>query len=366
MQPAWRRFAVVHQWIEIAGTALSTVAPDPLPGTSPSSPASKITAWCGAALKRAGSVYYIGMAGGHADYAGNEINALDLSVDVPAWAEVSACSADVDIYNRTGIYADLRGGSYHTYNYLQFIDSIGKLVGFNNPGVDYSSGTPPYSVPGDWPYASGGGAPANYDFRWSPAFDPVGGEFESPTYVPEFPTTAGDWTAAMCVKHQTTGDVYIARSGDRWRKLTAATRTWSTPSAEYEQNYTGQAIDPTRDRMLIVGGFSAAAPRVRDLDGHLISVTFGGLGAGAITVAAYHGVVYDEENDRFLVFVNTDPLTVYAVDADTWAVSAVTTTGVEPAQRSNGIHNSVQYVPEMTGVVYANSYTGNVLFMRTA
>lgn len=48
-----------------------------------------------------------------------------------------------------------------------------------------------------------------------------------------------------------------------------------------------------------------------------------------------------------------------------WAVDLPTISG-SVAQRSNGIHNAAQYVPELKGVVLANSYTGNVKFMRTA
>lgn len=379
--PAWLAGAVVNQWVSIAGTALSSVQPSPLPvtpsGTSDAS--NKINAWCGAALRRSDGTYLVGMAGGHKDYAGNEINALRLRADVPAWEEVSARTPDASLYNRSAFNADLKGAASHTYYYLQFLESLGVFVSFTNSGVDYGAApspaplNPPFPA---WPYIATDPATwtggTGYDFRWSPAFDLAARTWKSPTYIPAFPSTVGDWTAAMCVKHPTTDDVYIARTGDRWRKFTAATQTWSDVSANTEQNYAGAAIDPTRSRMLVVGGFAgAAAPRVRDLSGNLISVTFGGLDPSVLQGAgmSYAGIVYDEANDRYLVVKNDSPVSIYAVDASTWAITLLSTTGTAPPQRTNGIQNSVQYVPDLggaSGIVIATEYSGNVRFLRTA
>jgi hypothetical protein len=119
--------------------------------------------------------------------------------------------------------------------------------------------------------------------------------------------------------------------------------------------------------MLIVGDYSATLnPRVRNLSGTNLGVAFGGLGASVLRMTSYPGVIYDEANDWFLVFKNDSSLTLYRVRASDWFVDQPTTTGTAPAARQNGIQNSPQYVPELRGFVYANSYTGNVYFMRTA
>jgi hypothetical protein len=118
---------------------------------------------------------------------------------------------------------------------------------------------------------------------------------------------------------------------------------------------------------LLVGGWGNRAPEVRALaSGVANPVSFGGLGASPITTGPYEGVVYDEANDAFLVFKNTNPISVYRVRASDFYVDQPAVSGTLPAQRPNGIHNAVQYVPELRGVVLANSYTGNVLFLRTA
>ena len=40
--------------------------------------------------------------------------------------------------------------------------------------------------------------------------------------------------------------------------------------------------------------------------------------------------------------------------------------GTPPAARESAILNAIQYVPELKGVVIANSYSGNVFFARVA
>ena len=54
------------------------------------------------------------------------------------------------------------------------------------------------------------------------------------------------------------------------------------------------------------------------------------------------------------------------VRASDWYVDVPPITGALPTARPNGILNAVQYVPELKGVVVANSYGGNVYFMRTS
>lgn len=119
--------------------------------------------------------------------------------------------------------------------------------------------------------------------------------------------------------------------------------------------------------MLIVGGYSPVAPTVANLDGTNIPTAFTGLGADALKVTNYPGVIYDETNDNYLVFYNTaTSIEMYRVNASTWNVDIPPTTGTPPTRRMNGIQNAVQYVPELGGIVIANSYTGNVYFMRTS
>ena len=98
--PAWVAALPLWQWHEIPNTALSSVEPSVRP-LGITGPRSKIDAWCGATLKRKGSVYMLGAAGGHGDYAGNEVDALQLNVATPQWVELRGPTPNTDIINAT-------------------------------------------------------------------------------------------------------------------------------------------------------------------------------------------------------------------------------------------------------------------------
>lgn len=353
--PAWVSVLPLWQWHEIPNTALSSVEPKvkPLGSTGPSS---KITSWNGASLKRSGSVYMLGAAGGHADYAGNEVNALALNATTPKWVELRATSRNSDITNGTQFYLDKRPAATHTYYTTQFIDSLNRMVVFGGGGLNGPFPAPPI----DSPY---------FGSKRSFSFNVASGDWDSPDYIAHYPGD-GNATAALAVKHPVTDDFYYSRSyGAGWYKWTKATNTWSKLSNVTRAPwYAGAAIDPVRNRMLIVGGYSPASPVVTNLDGTTVpSVTFTGLGSNVLKVTGYPGVIFDEANDTYLVFYNTaTSIGMYRVNASTFSVDIPKVTGTIPAARPNGIQNSVQYVPELGGFVIANSYTGNVYFMRTS
>ena len=358
--PAWVTNLPLLQWHQIPNTKLSSVAPSP-PSLGISGPASKITAWNGATLKRQGSVYLLGAAGGHADYAGNEVNALQLNTETPRWVELSPPTPNSKIINRSQYYLDLKPSATHTYNGTQFINARNRMIVVASPGMDFASGLPP--APANWPYANG----STHTFSFNLATN----TWDKPEYFANY-TGGGDYTAALVVKHPVTEDIYYSRnySGGWWR-WTQATNAWSKLSdATRAPWYAGAAIDPIRNRMLIVGGYGSNSPaEVRDLSGNRIPITFGGLGAAALKLGGYTGVVYYEMSDVFWVVYNnaaTGNIAILRVDAASWAVDAPPITGIPPTNRQNGIHNAVQYVPELGGIVIANSYTDNVMFMRTS
>jgi Fibronectin type III domain len=353
--PSWVNNLPLWQWYAIPNTALSTVEPSPRPPGN-TGPSSKIIAWNGATLKRQGSVYLIGAAGGHADYAGNEVDALQLNTETPRWVQLHPPSPANQLINQSQFYLDLKPSATHTYYATQFIEARNRMLIMPSPGM-YMSGLP--SPTAAWPYAG--------DAGFSFSFNLSTNSWDAPEYLPRY-SGGGDFTAALVTKHPVTEDIYYSRSGAGWWRWTQATSTWVKLSNNGETNYAGAAIDPTRNRILMVGSYGGGVgPRVRDLNGNPISVTFGGLGASALALSGYPGVVYDEANDKFLVFHNSaSGIVVRRVDAATWFVDTPNITGTLPSERQNGIHNSVQYVPELGGILLANTYSGNVLFLRTS
>jgi hypothetical protein len=118
----------------------------------------------------------------------------------------------------------------------------------------------------------------------------------------------------------------------------------------------------------VVGDYSGTQdPRVFDLSGKQLSLSFTGLGAASLRMSGYPGVVYDEVNDDFWVMKNDkNTLKLFRVDAETLRVEEPIIPGTLPVARQNGIQNALQYVPELGGIVIANTYNGNVYFMRTS
>jgi len=354
--PSWVARLPLWRWYEIPNTSLASIEPTPRP-PGITGPSSKIRAWCGAALKRQGSVYLIGAAGGHADYAGNEVDALYLNSENPRWVQLRAPTASPDIIDRSPLYLDNRPSATHTYWYSQFIDARNRLMVFAVPGMNSPALPAP---PPAWPYANLSSLVHSFSMHAN--------DWDRPDSIARFPGS-GDYLGALCLKHPTTEDVYVCRNGGELYKWLQVSNSWSlvgrTQRSEY---YCGAAIDPNRSHMLLVGSYRGeTAPQVLDLSGASVPVRFGGLGVDSLTKSGYPGVVYDEANDRFLSFINEgSSIKVYRIHPETWFVEEVKMSGASPSARDNGILNAVQYVPELKGVVIANSYSGNVFFARVA
>lgn len=360
--PAWVAAQPLWRWFEIPNTRLASIDPAITPPGF-TGPSSKIDTWCGATLKRAGSIYMLGAAGGHKDYSGNEVNALALNADAPRWVQLRGptpndqiISYGQDMGPRVQFYLDLRPSAAHTYYATQFIDGLNRMVVFASQGYSGPSNTP---VPAGWP---------NIGDTRSFSFNLGTNDWDTMDYVARFPGD-GDYIACLCVKHQGTGDVYYSRNyGDGWYCWSAGSNSWRRLSGTTRSPwYAGAALDPRRNRILVAGGYNSDPPAVYDLGGNRQGVSFGGLGASELSVGQYPGAVYDEVLDAYLVFHNSaNSIVVSMVNASTWSVSRPAISGPVPAARTNGLHNAAQYVPELRGVVLANKHDGNVLFMRTS
>lgn len=373
----WVSLLPLMQWYSIPNTALSSVVPSPVPlGFSPSA---KINAWNGACLKRSGSVYMLGAAGGHNDYGGNEVNSLVLNVDTPGWTELRGPTTNSMIINGsedgtppnntpTQLYLDGRPSSTHTYHSTQFIDALNRMVVFSSPGYSGASGA---ATPSGW---------GRKTDQINHAFNVLAGDWDIPSSIADFPVT-GDFTSQLCVKHPYSDDVIVSKnygSGAtgglyKWK---AATNTWARMTTNARSVwYCGAAIDPKRNRMLIAGGYASGSPaEVRSTStGEKQPVSFTGAWASTSNLSAYAAVEYDEALECYwtLDLFSSDGGATYQprffkVDAATWNVTQPTATGTGPIARQNGFHNSLRYVPELRGLVIADAYNGNVKFMRTA
>lgn len=362
--PAWMSGVSLWQWISIPNTALSALDATligsgktyPTPYGN-SGPTAKIDAWCGTALKRKGSQLFAGPGGGHADYSGNEVESIILNTDFPAWTMLRGPTPNASIMNNCQFYLDNRPAASHLYWHLQFIEAKNKLIVltggriFNMPG-------PPDADPS---YAYYSNDPL------TPAFNLGTGDWDAPNSLAAFPGS-GDKTAALCVQNKATGDIYYSRDNAIWWKYSSANDVWTNVSSNGRGSawYAAGAVDPTRNRMLVVGSpGGTVAPEVRNFDGSLQSVTFSGVSLATMT--GYPGLEYDEVNDTYvLCYSNGSNIGLLRINASTFAVDDPGPTGTVPTAKPQGVNGAWHYVPELKGFAIANSYTDNVKFIRTA
>jgi hypothetical protein len=343
--PAWVNALAIGQWYSIPNTAMSSVAPSPTPGGN-SGPLSKVYAWTSFVVDTRTSKVYSVANGGHQDYAGNEVDTLDLERDQPVWSQVLAPTPNASIPPLDACqsyYNDGRPAARHTYYGVtlnEFDDRIMLFGGVHwcGPGSStntissYNIGTNSYNGAGTHPDLSN--------------------VFRQPSIA----------TAL----NPLTGDVYVSRSGELgvWNR-SSNTFTLKDPSGSAPFGYLSMsAFDTARGRFLVLGGESS--------DRHLYTISTDAwtqitLSGPAAANVMGHGraMVYVAAIDRFLVRGGSSGGTVYQINPATFEVTTLATTnGSSVPSTQNGPYNKFLYVPRLGGAVYVPSYTGNAWFLR--
>jgi hypothetical protein len=168
------------------------------------------------------------------------------------------------------------------------------------------------------------------------------------------------------VEQKSTGDIFVFAS---WNVIhwSNASNTWTRElvgTSTYGQ-YAATAHDSRRDRILIVGGTGNDHATYTPATKSLQSVTFTGLGASVIGGNG-NGMVYDPQLDAYLLRTPGAGSTVYKIDAQTFNVSVLPTTGGSGVQTAqNGVWKRFLYIPALKGIAYVPSYTDSIWFLRT-
>lgn len=353
--PAWRKPLARWQWFQIPGTDLSSIVPDPrVPGNL----AARIDAWNGlAADTRTNRIYSAGN-GGHADYSGNEVYEIDLSVDAPRWRMLRAPTAAADIvrsdfsksvYN--DYYLDGRPTSTHTYYALQFLASRNAIFKFGAGSL--------------W----GTGNEANWrtdafsldNFDWQPAA----------TWPDVLPNSRRAVTGASTCINPATDEVYVAAPGNL-RRFDPASGTFTALAAWIENSSEvyarGCAVDAARNRVVFFGDRYRipGGGLVYDLRSNTLTrFSFTGEGVADITGKDYNFVWFDSRINRFLLKTGISDV-VYAIDPETFAVAKVGTMGgATLPDAANGVQTRWQHLPKLGGYAYYPRYGSGVWFLAT-
>lgn len=355
--PSWVSALSLWQWYAIPNTNLSGIVPSPQP---PGSPSAKVDAWNGGALRRSGSWYVLGACGGHNDYAGNEVNAIQLNSETPTWTQKTTPTISSLCYNAgTQFYGDYQPAATHTYYATVYSDATDQMIVMPSPGLGLTIGVSP---PGGWPYPNDSSY-LPFVYNWNAGWkDPRDGDY--PAGYPG----SGDWTACMVAKNPSTGLIYYRRSGgSSLYTFNPSTGAWATVGSNWSQDYCGAAVDPTRGRMLVAGNYDQnIQPKIRSLStGADLGLSFTGDTSPFVTISPT--ILYDEANDTYLLIRNSGgSIIVRRVTAGGLVIDTPSMTGTPPAARTNGVYGAAQYVPELKGFMIHASYSGSVYFVRTA
>ncbi len=308
----------------------------------------RIDAWNGMAADTRSNVLYIAGAGGHADYAGNEAIAIDLSQDNPRWRMLRQPTPASQISTESEYYQDGRPSSTHTYYALHFVERLGRIFRVGS-GSNWGSGN----------FVDGNMNAFNVATNdWDPK---------------------GSWSAVVSsysrgysiCKNPATEDIYVATNVNL-RRFNAQNGTWSTLAA-FPQNGSATyarpcAVDPVRGRVVFfgdqyrpgVGGllYDIAADRFS-------TINFTGGEAGSLVSTNFAFVWYDQTQGAFLAKTDAGGQ-VLRVHPENWSVtSQATSGGAAIPDARNGVHTRWQYLPNLGGYAYYPAAGSGVWFIAT-
>jgi hypothetical protein len=324
------------QWYEIPGSELRKVAVN-------SPDVARITAWSSAALDRETNRLFV-WGGGHADYSGNEVYAFDLGT--LEWARLTEPSPPDTA--RTDTYADGAPRARHTYNYIEFVPAVGKLLSFGGAAL----------------YPHGGETTRNIA-----EFDPktrgwINGRRRK---VP----AGGSLIGAHARLDPASGDVFFvpAQRGALARYSPAEDQWQGGWDTGYVNVHATAAIDPQRRLMVLVGSGTERPQALSwnlDRPGRVTDLRPLTTGDEEIERAYGPGFDFHEPSGRFVAWAGGT--NVYVLDPEDWrwsrCVPARDNTADPGPARSSGTYGRFRYVPRLDLFVLMNGVKRNVFVFR--
>lgn len=339
--PTWRQGQAVGEWRQIGGTALESV-PITVSVSGYTGPSSKVDAWSGFSIDTRTSSVYAVANGGHHDYAGNEVDRIDLLANAPAWTEIRSSTPMTQVVEDQPYYNDGRPTSRHTYYGTIINERTNRAMLIN--GSQYGNG---YGI-------------SNVDgFNLSSRDWDAGG-----TYA-KTPTTVTQVMGAAMAMDKATGDVY-AFGWSSMSKYTAASNSWSSKDTAFNGQSAASAVDTRRNRILLVGGPNNIRAIYDIATGTMQAVTLGG-SYGSTVGGQSDCMVYDPLQDAFLYRKDAAGAEVFRINASTLSVDMQPTSsaGTRIPLAPQGVWSRFMYVPALKGVAYAPVYNGGMWFLRT-
>lgn len=345
-------------WQELPNTALKKVAPPNNCGGIKYDFAdhchSVIAAWSSAVAdtKRDRLIIW---GGGHSDYYGNEVYALDLN-STPARMSRLTDPSPWDFEASNQINKDGSPVSRHTYNGIVYLPTQDRMFSFEG---------------GTAPNGSGSGFTFTLDLSKTPpvwqSMDPTKG------YDATNKGKGGSVCGSICAYDPNTDSV-LCNWGNLFMFLryTPSTNTWTKVTAYCESVVPGAStavVDPKRKLMIFIG--EAGKPKVMAVDISAKSnfkvqdwssqVT----GCDALAGVNYPGLAYDPVLDRIVGWANSGD-NVYVFDPETKSCETLTYPNgpKTPPGSSVGTFGHFSYFPALKAYVVVNNAGQNAYMLR--
>ena len=346
--PTWRQSMTAGQWKVLDSADISQVTPPVQPGGYYSA---RIEAWNGFAADRTTSRMYLGAAGGHADYAGNEVYTIDLTAESPQWVMQSPPSPASAYLIDQPYYSDGKPSPTHTYWTSWFIEQRHKLFRFAGAGL----------------WGTGNGGTDRID-SWNPAtqsWDPEGTNPRmGPSPLYEMPTA----------KDFATGDVYQFQSNNhlyRWNQDTNTVTDLGEAgggSGSFYDLYKSPLVVDGSQRLLFLSDDSAPAGSIRIYD--ITAKTWStkalqGAAAPAVAARESQGMAFYDFCASKIIFKTITGGSVYWLDPATLAATALVTSGASVPDAINGVHTLFQSLPSLGGYAYQPKHASKLHFLAT-
>lgn len=329
--PAWLAGAAPMSWIQVPNSAPSTSSV--LPSPPAEGVVSSVTdAWGGATVRQS-SGHFILHGGGHGDYSGNEIYALPLLDDAPAWTRPWGPTPAAQVTRDTMYYLDGNPASAHTYYNMQY-DAVADRV---------------LRMDGGWWAGTSGMSGKFNSWDWGAAnWNPDGTH-------PGLPYNAPDQSVAV---HPVTGDVYIWVTSAQmiWRRATNTFTSMNTSALQILGD--AMVLDVANNCCWGFGGWGSYPTYGKvhkwDLsDNTTTSVSVTG-SALALTTRQSLGAAIDP--DTGLIYVCTPDGSVHVFDPNALTLNDVTLMGTGPQSttaygNSNGLYSRFQYINALKAFV---------------
>lgn len=314
------------QWLELPNTKIRSVLPSPLPGGYPTA----ITeAWSGGTVDPLRNRLLV-WGGGHSDYAGNEVYALDLPT--MSIKRVVEPSSQTSSSNCTASLPDGKPTSRHTYDGLTFITHADRFFGTN----------------GSLAPCGGGSQDAwTYDFN--------AGKWQLMT------NAAPTWDYGTMAEYDPVSKLVYIKDLDNFYSYSYETNSYkklsiSGPSVDYHLSGT---IDTKRRKFVMLGN----GVQVLDLNTLVLTTVATSNAPGLVKSQESPGVAYDPVADRIVAWQGGGQVWTLDMDTKNWTQVAQNA-GPTMAAPYQGTFGRWGYIPQYRVFALINDIDHNAWVFR--